>query len=479
MFLVRGVLSMSLPVKVLQKLKQQPVSFIETRSNLNLPRCDSKFPFSFRQREAIELALSNCPLAVIAGNPASGKTEIAKAVLTTAIKHQRSTLIISPYQSSLNQYQGLFLTPLQITNEQEYHQRVKDWLQLKLQNPSINFTPPYLLPDILFDSLQINGQKWLDLIENGSQEILEQEVKKTFLKISDARCFLLVQKLQKFPKLIAQRELLKQNYQNLSDTALEELTTLTLNTMPFPVLCLSDDLELLTDKIFDLVIVEDSHYLEEETINTVAHLSKKLVLLGELHGDIYNFFRELFNQISPAYRLEIKENYRLVTDLAVKIFPHLYYYYPYGSVLDKLTNQNNQKENNLIWHDVVNLQQMIITLGQYLIKNPNYKLLTFSENTSNMIKTQFKENSTTLTIKSINHWYGEECNNLLIICNKNDLCQPSQKQLQLALTRAKNSIIILGDKTYYENSVFSTFFEQNLFQIRRDLALKQNPVELS
>lgn len=460
---------MNLPLQAIEKVIEQPPSFIRERANLNLPHCETNFPFRPRQREAIELALSNCPVAIIAGIPGSGKTEITKAVVNTAIKHQRSILIIAPLQSTLEQYQNLPIITLEATTELEYRQRVKDWLKEKLQNPQINFTPVYSFPDILFDSLQ--PDKWLDLIQQNNEKNLTQEVKKTFPDISDARCFLLVKQLQKSTNLLAQRERLKQDYQRLSEPALEELTTVTLNSVNFPVVCLSQRLNLLPGKSFDLVIVEDSHYLEQATIKTIAKSSKKLVLLGEIWRDSNYFLKKLFNHLSPAYRIEIKENHRLHPDLATKIIPSLYHYYPYTPINYAFLPSDTQEPNRLIWHDVVNFQQLIIILSQYLQQNPDSELLTFSASSCQKIQQKLANYQITYQIKSIENWHGKECSNLLIICDKNDSKQPNKQDIQLALTRAKNTITILGDKTYYEKSIFSPFFEQNLFHLKRDLTL--------
>lgn len=470
---------MNLPLEIINQTTEKPISFINTRNQLNLPHYQGNFPFRVKQKEAIELGLSNFPLVIIAGNPASGKTEIAKAILDTAIKNQNSTLIISPHQSSLNQYQNLSLKPLQINQEIEYYETVKNWLKSKIQNPEINFTPPYLLPDTLFDNLEINIQKLSELITETNQEKLRQKIKQKFPQISDNRCMLLMAKIKKFSHLLTQREYLKQNYQNLADNDLEELTQLTINTVNFPHTCLVNGIDLIPDKIFDVVIIEDSHLLTQAVIERVAKNSQKLILLGELDKDNDNFLKRLFYNLSPAYRLEIKENHRLTIDLARKIFPLFYNDYPYTPVshsLDIPRNRGNLpvlvEKNCLIWHDIVNFQQMIIVLKQYLLENKDYQILTFSENTSTLIQQLLDSNSNNQIIKSISNWYGEETENLLIVVDKNNQDNPSLTELKLALTRAKYSITILGDKTHYENSNLNILLQDNTITIKRDLALK-------
>jgi len=472
---------MNLPLEIINQVTEKPISFIETRSQLNLPHYQGSFPFRVKQKEAIELGLSNFPLVIIAGNPASGKTEIAKAIVDTAIKNQNSTLIISPHQSSLNKYQNLSLKPLQINQEIEYYETVKNWLKSKIQNPEINFTPPYLFPDTIFDNLEINTSKLAELIAEENQEKLRQKIKQKFPQISDNRCILLMAKIKKFSFLLTQREYLKQNYQNLADNDLDELTQLTVNSINFPYNCLVSDIDLIPDKIFDIAIMEDSHLLNQTVIERIAKNSQKLILLGELDKDNDNFLKRLFYNLSPAYRIEIKENHRLSIDLARKIFPLFYNDYPYTPVshshsfnISRNTDKMSvlREENSLIWHDIVNFQQMIIVLKQYLLENKDYQILTFSEKTSYLIQQLLNSNSNNQIIKHLDNWYGEEIENLLIILDKNNQDNPTLTQLKLALTRAKYSITILGDKTHYENSNLSILLEENSITIKRDIALK-------
>ncbi|MGY6530598.1 MAG: DEAD/DEAH box helicase family protein [Cyanobacterium sp.] len=460
---------MNLPLDIIDKVTKTPVSFINTRIPLNLPCYQENFPFRTKQKEAIELGLSNFPLVIIAGNPASGKTEIAKAILNTAIKNQNSTLIISSHQSSLNQYQNLSLKSLQINNKSEYYQTVKNWLKSKIQNPEINFTPTYLLPDTLLDNLQTNTQKLLGLVAEGNKEKLKEEIKKIFPHVSDNRRILLMTKIERFSNLLSQREYLKQNYQNIGEKDLEELTQLTIHSVNFPQTCLVNDMELVSEKTFDMVIVEDSHLLTQTIIEKITHYSQKLILLGELDND--NFFRRLFNNLSPAYRIEIKENHRLTIDLARKSFPLFYNDYPYTPTSNSYPLKNSTSESSFIWRDIVNHQQMILILKQYLLQNQEYKILTFSEKTFIVIQQQLDSSLNRQITTSINDWHGEEAENLLIILDKNNKDKPTLRELKLAFTRAKYSLTILGDKTYYENSSLRILFEQNTITIKRDLAL--------
>lgn len=50
---------MNLPLETIKIAQEKPVSFIESRTDLNLPPCQTTFPFRPKQREAVELGLSN------------------------------------------------------------------------------------------------------------------------------------------------------------------------------------------------------------------------------------------------------------------------------------------------------------------------------------------------------------------------------------------------------------------------------------
>lgn len=131
-----------------------------------------------------------------------------------------------------------------------------------------------------------------ELITETNQEKLRKRIKQKFPQISDSRCMLLMAKIKKFSHLLIQREYLKQNYQNLADNDLEELTQLTINTVSFPHTCLISDIDLMPDKIFDIVIIENSHLLTQNVIEIIAKNSQKLILLGELDTDRDNFFKK-------------------------------------------------------------------------------------------------------------------------------------------------------------------------------------------
>lgn len=463
---------MNLSLEILAKITKKPFSFISERVELSLPKYNGNFPFHPQQKEAIELCLSNFPFTMIAGISGSGKSAMAFSIADIAIQNNKSILIISPHESSLKHYQNLSLIPLEIKNNQEYRQLFKVWLKQNLTNANLNFTPKYFFPDYLFEKIENNAEKWLHILDKNDINILSDEVAKEFDTVSKSRQLLLVKKIQQSKDLLSKKEYLKQSYQYLSDTALEELTEMAINSLKIPIICEEKYLNLLEDKTFDLVIVDDSHNLQKETIKIITNYSKKLILFGELLPHRKNIFTQLFNFLSPAYSLEIKNNYRLNPQLALKILPIIYEDNRYKKFNPWNVNSFSGENSCLIWHDIINDEQLLRILQDTLSNfNDDYQVITFTENSRNLIQEKLVNLGINISIKLIAECYGKEWKNILIICDKTDSYDISKQDLTLAFTRAKNQIIIFGDKTYYENSIFADFFNQKAFYIIRDLKL--------
>ncbi|MBL1209648.1 hypothetical protein [Geminocystis sp. GBBB08] len=295
---------MNLTLEILKRIEEKPFSFIPERLPLNLPTYNGNFPFHPQQKQAIELCLSNSPLVTIAGISGSGKSSIVPIITDIALTNQKSVLIVS--NSSFNPYQNLSLMPLQINqeNKTEYRQLFKTWLRENLINPNLNFMPNYLLFDRLFEKVTKNSEKWLNVLDKNEINLLAEAVNQEFPQESKTRQLLLVKKIQQSRQLLTRKESLKQTYQYLSDTALEELTTMAINSQKIPVICQEKYLQFLENQTFDLVIADDSHNLKKETIKTLTKYSQKLILLGNLFPHTNNDFDQLFNNLSPAYRIE-------------------------------------------------------------------------------------------------------------------------------------------------------------------------------
>ncbi|CAO5043480.1 DNA helicase [Microcystis aeruginosa] len=467
---------MSLVLQVITTVLSEPSRFIRERAELNLPDSMSSFPFRKKQREAVELALSNAPLVAIAGTPASGKTEIALASLETAIAHQRSTLVVVPFASTFNRYENLPLPPLQISSDRDYRQNVKTWLRQQVAKPKLDFLPPNWLEDSLFEELQIKSDRqfWLRLLreEDSLAKIqkLTQAVAEIFPNIHPKRQELLVYRLSKSETLLEQRERLHQDYTTLSDHAIEQILDAALPHIKAPILCLSNQLAILGERTFDLVIVEDSHYLNDSTLQAIATRTKKIVLLGEL-TEPRNLFSRLFQSLSPAYRLQLAENHRLHPDLARKIFPGLYPMQPMPySPSSHKHSPLSQGEHRLNWLKIKTAEQIPNLLQQSLESFPDQQssVLTFSSELRDRLQQiPYLSHS---NISTVQDWTGKECQTLWIVCDKSESSQPNLTDIRLALTRARDKITIIGDWEYYQNTFDALGSD---FHFVRDIAIKE------
>ena len=64
---------MSLSLELIKRTVEQSSSYLTTRAALNFPRSQSNLALSLLQQEALDLAISDSPIAMISGNPGSGK----------------------------------------------------------------------------------------------------------------------------------------------------------------------------------------------------------------------------------------------------------------------------------------------------------------------------------------------------------------------------------------------------------------------
>ena len=123
------------------------------------------------------------------------------------------------------------------------------------------------------------------------------------IDIHSQRQKLLVHRLKRSVTLLEQRNRLSQDYSTLSDTAIEQIVDATLSQIKAPLLCLPEHLDIISDRLFDLVIVEASDYLTPSQVETIARRAKKVALLGELTAK-NSFLNKIFQNLFPAYRIK-------------------------------------------------------------------------------------------------------------------------------------------------------------------------------
>ncbi|UCJ12521.1 MAG: hypothetical protein JWS08_01455 [Phormidium sp. PBR-2020] len=466
---------MSLASEAIAEQLEQNMGTVLPRTDLNLPTSNSRFPFRKQQSQGLNLALSNSPIAAIAGIPGSGKTEIALAAIATAITYQRSVLIVAPSPSRLQRYAdaNLPLPPLFLYDEQSPEEGVKRWLNEQFKQPKLDFLPIHQLRDSLLEDERIQSQRpfWLSLIQSGNQEELRTVVQQTFPEQYPPRQTLLVQKLQTSQRLLQQRNQLHQAYLTLSDHGLTQLAQTTLHSAKIPWLCLSEQISRVARRQFDIVIVADSHELEMKPLQAVATSAKKLLLLGEL-ADSQSAFVKLFESLFPAYRLELSENHRLHPDLAERIFPVAYDRHPYTPPIHTYSSRSAER---LVWYHTVNFDQLIEEVERQLDalsprENPP-GLLTFSISWRDRLRERFSQRK--LDIHTVDNWRGKACQQLWIIYEGDELL-PREQALRSSLTRARDALVVFGDPSALNNSLLASLWRQKAFHEIRELKLEED-----
>ena len=466
---------MSLPTELIESSCNQSSTYFISRANLNFPCANYTLPLSSAQKEAFDLAISNSPISLISGNPASGKTHVGCFVLEMSVRFQKSILVVARHANTLEAYKNLNVNSLFLEIFNNYSDSIFAWLRHNLAQPKINFMPLHLFPDPLLEILQESKHlnQWIDLAEKGDKKNLQEEMMRVFPQVSKSRLDLLVEKLYKLYPLLKQHQKLKEHYLNLSEEGILQLTELMSETTKIPILAtfqnvLNSDVKF---KQFEIVLVEDSHLFSDHDLLLMASMTDKLILLGEnIKSD--TFFTRLSECLSPAYRANLSENFRLRPLLSRPIFSTFYYSQPYSS----LQNYSYRTfQNRLRWIDIHEDKLITPQLLDFIensdidIFSIKVGILTFSITAKEMIQSQCPEQSLNqIYVDSCENWYGKECNVLLIVC---DGTKPTPDQLRLALTRASDAIVCFGDINQYEMSSFRTLIRDKTLTIEREVSL--------
>jgi superfamily II DNA or RNA helicase len=145
---------MSLSLQVIEANLEQSGTYLMSRATLDLPIINSSLSLSPYQQEALDLAVSNSPIALISGEPGSGKTRVGYLALSMAIQHQKSVLLVANHSNTLEAYNNLKIRPLRLDKSNNYLESVTIWLRDQFAEPKLNFSSPYLLADPLLETLQ-------------------------------------------------------------------------------------------------------------------------------------------------------------------------------------------------------------------------------------------------------------------------------------------------------------------------------------
>lgn len=463
------------------------------RSQLNLKRITSSLPLSGNQKIGLEIAAGNSAIALLLGQPATGKTRIAYNLANAAIQQQKRVLILSQFPATLESYQDLPNFPYWVGRESSFN------LQQQLNHLKINYTPPHLLPDRILDQLRIPQklETWLPRIETSpSRETLSQQLETEFPHLTETRRDLLAKTLLTNTGLLREQLKLFQLYQNLSDEGRERLTQKMWRERNNPILsaienCLQPQQQWLQETRFDLIIVEDSHHLHWKDLILIAGMGDKLVLLGEeipqrqtgrqrkkvsFHRYPYSF-HWLSHHLLPCYTHILSEQYRLHPQLATPIY----------NLISNRWIQNNYtyidtletslpSHPHLSWWDIRD-GNFSSPLLEYLSSLPpqhisDVGVITFSETTRDEIQTNIKDIYPQVRVKDITHWVGKESLMIVLCCDISpDTLSP--EKINIGLTRGKTHLMILGDVSQWRetNTLLSKLLSHPNLETTRKVTL--------
>jgi len=435
------------------------------RSQLNLKRITPSFSLSGNQTIGLEMVGGNSSIALLLGSPATGKTRIAYHLANAAIQQQKRVLILSKFPATLESYQDLPNFPYWVGRESSSD------IQQQLNHPKINYTPPHLLPDRILDQIRTPQklETWLRRIETSpSRETLSHQLKTEFPDLTETRRDLLAKTLLTNTGLLREQLKLFQLYQNLSvegrETVRQQMWKQ--NTILSAIEnCLQSQHQWLHQTPFDLVIVEDSHHLHWKDLILIAGMGDKLVLLGEdipqrqtgrqrkkvsFHRYPYSF-HWLSHHLLPCYTHTLSQQYRLHPQLATPIYDLISDSWIQNNYIDI----DNLDHPHLSWWDIRN-DNFSSPLLEFLSSLPPQHLsdvgvITFSETTRNEIQTNIKDIHPEVRVEDITHWVGKESLIIVLCCDISpDTLSP--ELTNIALTRGKTHLMILGDVSQWRNT---------------------------
>lgn len=465
----------SLPLQVISSaVARKPTNF-NLRAPLNLPLANIA-GLGNSQLEALEMALSNAPISLISGIEGTGKTHIGQSLAEIALVNQKKILILSKYESTLDAYQNS-IKPILLSSIESYQQGLTDWLRNRLASTQINYLPLNLLPDPLVAKIQDHYLESL-ITDN---KFLERLIT-IFPEISSTRLKLCSDRLTKLLPFLQQQLALKQRFSNLSEESIKQLSDIIAHNSPIPIVGTVTDLwKANLEILFDLVIVEDAHTLNHGDLVAIAKVSNKLVLLGIKES--FSPFSELFNMISPSYRMTLNENFRINSELAQPIYKVVRDSYLHTPML-KINNSPLDGKHRLVWQDIPSEPEgdcnqiegaELLYLLQILTVKANQKIgiLSFYA-----LQVQWLQENCPdywfdrVYIGTAEAWAGRECQIMLISC----VGYPervSPEQICIALTRASDAVVLFGNQRTWEqsNSLISKLFQQPQLYSSREVSL--------
>lgn len=474
--LVKTQTELTLPTQLIVETICNCAVYLQERSQLNFTAINPVLPLSPQQIQSLEMGLSNSPITVISGLPATGKTRIALNLADAGIKDEKRILILSHYPSTLTVYQKLPGYPYLLSERSGNQSAIIERLRRDhLAQPQLNYLPLYCLPDTELEQLRSPAklERYLPLITNQSIPQLTQTLSLEFPNLTLTRLKWLAYQLKRLEPLLRQQLTLVQSYQNLSKNAIVTLEQYLSQNPLNPCLAtvkqfLGVDGQTLWQNFYDLIIIEDAQELTWLELILISGLTNKLVLLGDGNTGFIpasrnrNFFQRvlygfpwLLQYLLPAYTLQLSEQFRLHPELATTIYDRFSSEWIQTN-FQQMSDYFPQWEYRLWWEDIPNQQEeekileFLKTFDLELI--PKIGILTFSETQRDQLIANCPIEYTSVMIKTVTEWQGKEASIVLICCSGNPKLI-SIEHWKIALTRGQSYLILWGDYEKWTHAI--------------------------
>jgi|GEM_PF-3600352 len=458
--------------------------------------------FNKSQKDAIRHALSNNKTTAIIGPPGTGKTTVITEIITNFIRDEKSVLCLATSHVSVDgiiekiKQEDYKIFPIRLgrSNKIKYTKNtienidetikneVREYLQNKL---SLNYLPDWMKSDLIFTKNTHDET-------NQNRKCLNENL----------------EKLES--KFISRKNQLKTSFLDLNDKSIEELLDTHNHLFPlfstqigFNEIFFSEDNRVKKyKKGFDVLIIDEASRLSIPEFVLSAMYAKKIILVGDdkqlqmiipdylvkacHNGQIHNvLLKSAFTNMISAKGVEtikmLNTQYRMARSI-VKISNNLFYGGKIKTGKNVNKYPNDKYYTRVIWSDIESQEEFDRNLLSYfnmdeirktqelcdiLINKKNVKeeditIISFY----NAHKIKLKDNiSKLINIETVDSFQGKE-NEIIILnfvrTNKFGHIDDPQR-FNVAMTRAKSFLFIIGNKKLYKNNYW---VGQGMFNLR-------------
>ncbi|MBA3924023.1 MAG: hypothetical protein H0X31_20930 [Nostocaceae cyanobacterium] len=476
------------PTKLITQTVCNGPIYLTERATLNFPTINPTVSLTANQQLALEMALSNSAIALIVGVPATGKTRIARNLANAAINFSQRVLILTHSKTALNAYSNLPGYPFWLNQQQDYREWIIEQLRSRhLSQPQMDYLPLQLLADTELAKLRTPArlEKWLPIIQTETVQILTGLLQQAFPDLNTTRVQLLAYRLKQLEPLLQQQLRLSQLYGNLSEQGIAELSDQLAENPQVPIIgtlaeFMLPEYEFLWQTTFDLIIVEEAHYLSCIELILLSGLGQKLALFGDEIPRRYptssqsSFFtcpysfNWLAQHLLPAYRYQLTEQFRLHPEIAKLVYPVIGDRWV-QTLFSPIHYDLPQLRHRLVWHDVPNQ-----TEGEHIVKflqslNPQLSsqigIITFCPQERDQLQANLRKFSEIL-IATVTEWAGLERAISIVSFAGNPAM--TQEDINTALTRGQDYLIFFGNYEHWRQlaSPIRTLLAQPLYKER-------------